>query len=179
MHNRYPQLGYPQMGCSDGQMGYYDPQIGAVIYDEQQGGQMGSSIEDAANDFLKKLFPTLSSAAISSLRNTDEGKKLEEQTMSYMQYMTREQAAQTLAENTAYWQSRFSSLLSSTQANIQANWKKYLMYTGLAVAAVAGFYFFVMPMIRKSGSAPMAVASNPRGRRRSRARRRRTSRRRK
>lgn len=170
MHNRYAQ-----MGCSDGQMGHYDPALGAVVYDEQQGGQMGSDISDIVDNFLKQLNPALSSAAVNALRNSDQGKQLEAQTADYLQYMSKEQAAQTLAQKTAEWQAQFSSLINATQAKIQANWKTYLMYTGLAIAAVVVGYYFVLPKLR---GVRMATASNPRRRRNAKRRKSSKSRRR-
>jgi len=172
MHTRYPQ-----MGCSDGQMGYYDRAMGAVIYDEQQGGQMGADTGDIVNDFLKRLLPSLSSAAVASVRNSEEGKKLEETTASYLQYMSREQAAQALAENTALWQIRLSGYMRSAQASIAANWQKYLLWTGMAVAVVAVTYFFIVPQFR--GSRAVRTASNPRYRRNARKARKSRARRRK
>lgn len=169
MHNSYPQ-----MGCSDGGMGYYHAGLGTYIYDE--GGQMGNLGADPLTDLtniLKQQFPGFSNQVIGQyLSSTTEGQNLVKQG----QAVGAQAAAAQLAAQDASIRQQLQAQYQSMISDVQSNYKKYLTYLAIALAAGVGIWL-VWPSLKKVASpAAMQTASNPRRRRHKRSSHRRAKR---
>lgn len=155
MHNYLPQL-----GCQNGQMGYFDKSIGAMIYQEQQEGQMGG-IDDALIKAIQQTFPQASTTLIGNLlSNTKEGQQVQQQ----FQAMGANIAAAEAAARDASFRQQLESWYAAKISDVQANYKTYLMWGGIAFAALMVGVYFVYPAFKRYINSPVA-ASNPRRKR--------------
>lgn len=154
----------PQLGCADGQMGHFYPQLGAVVYDVPNEGQLGGPMGDtdlisSLTSTLQNSLPGISNSLIGQfLQSTPQGQQL----VQTGQQLGVQAAAAQAAQQTTALQTWYTSQLNS----LKANYATYLQYALYAALFGAVGYFIVLPMMKKARRAAPATASNPRRRRR-------------
>jgi len=172
MHNQYPQ-----MGCSDGAMGYYHKGLGTVIYDEpgqMNGGQMGDALSNLF-DVVKNQIPGLTQNVFGNwLATTKEGQTFQNQAEA----LGAQAAASQMAAQDATFRQNLQSFYNSQLSSLKQNYKTYLMYAAVAAVVVGAVIYFGPAIKRSLMGSTRAVATNPRRKRNSSRRRSRKSRRR-